>query len=493
MKKRYLLLTIALALATSLSACGEKVAELDIPGSKGLEFESNSDNTCTIVGIGSCSDTVITIPAQNSKGEQVTAISNWAFSENKTITGVVISDMDLEIGEFAFYECPNLENITFENSTVEIGLNGFAETGLKELQVSKSTVDFDSSVFWNCEDILRIEVTGSSADLNLGLYDCDLESLKITDSDVEIGEYCFQDCENLSEVIMEDSTVHINAGGFSDMFENNGMFVIRNCSLTMDDYAMSGCGLTEFTADGLEIAVGEGAFFDCPKLQTVELDFENVVLKEGAFNYCNRLETVTITAEVLELGDEAFAACEELTTVTLNSDDIIYGSDVFDRCEKVQITADGKEVNRNGEEKKDIFYDIHGLTLVLPEGFEPLEDVGREYAYAGLYENKVVAALVEVEEFAEFAAQGYDVTNMSREEYAQWIIELSGQDFSPVQNVNGIVSAISTINGFKYYYTFWKDSEAFYFVAFYSYESDFEALLPMMERYIGLINVGGGL
>ena len=45
-----------------------QVAETNLEPSEGLEFESNGDGTCTIIGIGTCTDQNIVIPLESPDG-----------------------------------------------------------------------------------------------------------------------------------------------------------------------------------------------------------------------------------------------------------------------------------------------------------------------------------------------------------------------------------------------------------------------------------------
>ena len=116
MKKRISVILLALLmLGLMLAACEPKdsganettpeetteaqiQSEEDIPAgtdpttaaSRGLEFVSAGDGTCTLVGIGSRTDTCLIIPDKSGLGERVTKIAPGAFSGNTTITAVQI-------------------------------------------------------------------------------------------------------------------------------------------------------------------------------------------------------------------------------------------------------------------------------------------------------------------------------------------------------------------------------------------------------------------
>ena len=88
--------------------------------SKGLEFVSNGDGTCTVSGIGTCTDTDIKIPPVHN-GEKVTGIDNGAFSHCAGLTSIVIPDSVTGIGKFAFSHCTGLTSISIPNSVTSIG------------------------------------------------------------------------------------------------------------------------------------------------------------------------------------------------------------------------------------------------------------------------------------------------------------------------------------------------------------------------------------
>lgn len=86
--------------------------------SVGLEFDSNGDGTCCLVGIGECSDTDIIIPEVSPAGDKVTSIDSSAFA-NLTITSVTIPTSIKEIGRKAFNGCTSLTDVYYDGSEEE--------------------------------------------------------------------------------------------------------------------------------------------------------------------------------------------------------------------------------------------------------------------------------------------------------------------------------------------------------------------------------------
>ena len=89
-----------------------------IKTSTGLEFESNEDGTCALIGMGDCTDTDVIIPSRSPDGDLVTSIDNSAFS-GESITSITIPVGVEEIGRNAFKNCDDLTNVYYEGTTAQ--------------------------------------------------------------------------------------------------------------------------------------------------------------------------------------------------------------------------------------------------------------------------------------------------------------------------------------------------------------------------------------
>ena len=76
--------------------------------SKGLSYTSNGNGTCTLTGLGTCSDVCLVIPTQNEAGERVTAVAAKALYGNTTVTAVFLPASVTSIGAMAFSAMPSL-------------------------------------------------------------------------------------------------------------------------------------------------------------------------------------------------------------------------------------------------------------------------------------------------------------------------------------------------------------------------------------------------
>ena len=92
--------------------------EITMP-SNSLSFASAGDGTCTVVGIGSCTDACVVIPAYSPAGDKVTTVAARALYGQKQINAIQIPATVEHIGALAFANCPNLVYISVSDQNEE--------------------------------------------------------------------------------------------------------------------------------------------------------------------------------------------------------------------------------------------------------------------------------------------------------------------------------------------------------------------------------------
>ena len=86
--------------------------------STGLEFDSNGDETCYIIGKGDCTDTDIIIPPVSPDGDVVIGIDSSAFA-GEAITSISFPCTIEEIGRRAFNNCSSLTDVYYDGTEEE--------------------------------------------------------------------------------------------------------------------------------------------------------------------------------------------------------------------------------------------------------------------------------------------------------------------------------------------------------------------------------------
>ena len=281
----------------------------------------------------------------------MTSIGDYAFFRCDALTEVTIPGSVTSIGDYAFESCSSLTEVTIPGSVTTIGGAAFGGcNSLTEVTISdgESVLSFSSDVFSGSPvETLYLGRTVSGRMPFIGIKS--LKTLTIGNSVTSIGEGAFMDCSGLTEVTIPGSVTSIGALAFD------------RCS-----------GLTEVTIPNSVTSIGEGAFWDCSSLTEVTIsDGEDILAfltsaSSPIFNgspvetlYLGRtisgrmsfigiksLKTLTIGNSVTSIDDFAFAQCSGLTEVTIPNSVTSIGEGAFWDCSSLtEVTiSDGEDI-----------------------------------------------------------------------------------------------------------------------------------------------------
>ena len=140
-----------------------------------LSFASAGDGTCTLIGIGTCTDSCVVIPTHSPAGDVVTAVAARALYGLKQINAIQIPATVEHIGALAFANCPNLVYISVSDGNEEYcDIDGILYTSDgRELllyppmragasvTVSLVTTEIAEMAFYNCAYLTHVYYTGT--------------------------------------------------------------------------------------------------------------------------------------------------------------------------------------------------------------------------------------------------------------------------------------------------------------------------------------------
>lgn len=251
--------------------------------SEGLAYRE-VDGGYAVIGIGSCTDTDISIPDTYqgkpvveiapksvhyqtiSTGRTYSSLTVGAFENETEITSVFIPASVKKIGPECFAECTSLSSVVMESGVSEIG----------------------EYAFYNCTSLTDVTIPESVIDMR----------------------YAFPFCTSLNHVTIPSSVIFMNwafynCSGLTDVIISEGITDISN--------AFDSCtALTEITVPASVINMNH-AFPDCTSLANVNIP-DGVTDIRYAFWRCTPMTQITIPVSVTEMGG-SFYRCTALTDI----------------------------------------------------------------------------------------------------------------------------------------------------------------------------------
>ena len=306
-----------------------------------------------------------------------------AFENCAGLTGVVIPEGITEIGDFAFSNCPSLENILVSadnpsyvsinncclskdlrklifgcrSSIIPEGISMIEESafegcvGLTSIVMPEGVKEIGWDAFSGCTGLTNIVISDSVTEINGGaFFGCtSLTSIVIPEGVTEIGESAFGGCVGLTSVVMPKSVTKIGWGAFKDCTSLTSIVIPKGVT-EIGESAFSGCtgltsvvipeGVTEISVNvfrdctGLtSIVMPEGvkeicycAFSGCTGLTNIVIPNSVTVIMSSAFSGCTGLTGIVIPEGVTEIDCGAFGGCTNLTTISVSVDNPSYVS-----------------------------------------------------------------------------------------------------------------------------------------------------------------------
>lgn len=282
-----------------------------------------------------------------------------------------------KIGNSAFYECYNLQQIEFgskvkvieENAfahcvslskmiwpvgqtTERIGRNALTSTGIRRLPFTKDICGFSFKHFGEeeieflqkLETAKKITVPGTVTSMTNGAFQrlLNLQEIKFEGEIDYLPSFVFAGCENLERIII------------TKPFRSIG------------DNAFQGCKrLITFCPNNnlMKTVVGKGVFSGCESLERIQLNPNIRTIPQYMFYNCHNLQ-ISLPQNIDSIGDYAFNGCDRLTSITFVGKNIGFGA--FKGC--CQLIAVDLSRSRLTELKNDVFQD----DIMLQEVYLPL-------------------------------------------------------------------------------------------------------------------------
>lgn len=321
----------------------------------------------------------------------------WVNSKIKDeIETVVISEGAESIGEYAFFECTGLKNVTIPSTVKTINEGAFYKcSGLTSPQPEKSDDEIVDSitipygvtsigdeVFAHCTGLKKVTIPGSVKSIGERAFsDCHisteesedgtergLEKVVIENGTETIGKEAFNGCKKLNDIILPDSVTSIGetafqyTGLYNDWSNGNeDVLYINNHLISVYQGTANECNIKSGTK-----TIADSAFFACGSLPGITIPDSVTSIGNRAFKDCNSLKSITIPKRVTTIGNCAFYTCYDLQSIEVDSGNPEYCSE-----NGVLYNKEKTEIIRFPKEKTEVSFAIpKSVTKIADGAFE---------------------------------------------------------------------------------------------------------------------------
>ncbi len=331
--------------------CGEKGTETFEYGEKSAEHTLDDDGVCTVCdsviedtkgityalssdetyySVTGYTGTATRVRIAESYNElPVTAIADSAFSNNLTITEVIIPSSVTSIGYEVFYNCSSLTSVTIGRGVTTIGQGAFVKClSLTSVTIPDSVTSIGEGAFFDCYKLVEV-INKSSLTITKGSYDngnvayyaLNLKTEGASDI-VNVNDYLFYTVDSTNYLLG-----YIGNGTDLVLPDNKGQ------NYEIYQYAFYGCSsLTSVTISDSVTSIGDYAFYNCRSITSITIPEGVTSISVCAFSGCSALTSVTIPDSVTSIKWSAFDDCSALTSVTIPDSVTSIKWSAFDDC-----------------------------------------------------------------------------------------------------------------------------------------------------------------
>ena len=286
----------------------------------------------------------------------VTRIEGNAFRGSADLTSVTIPHSVTSLGDGIFDGCTSLTSINIEegnpvfdsrencNAIIETASNTLI-VGCKGSTIPNGVPSIGKNAFKECTSLTAINIPNSVT---------------------SIGNEAFSGCSNLTKVELNNAAIVSKRYNY-----NTGSSIITIFGGQVKEYIL-GENVT---------SIGDGAFYGCSNLISVQMTDNVTSIGEYAFSGCEKLASINISNKVTSIGDFAFRNCFKLTSITIPASLSSIEPHTFYNCRFTKV-----EIHSNAIVSKDYGFSSLGSYFgPLVEEYvlgEEVTSIG-DYAFSG--------------------------------------------------------------------------------------------------------------
>ena len=226
----------------------------------------------------------------------VTLIGSSSFYSCFKLEEVELSEGLLEIGKEAFEKCKLLKRITIPSTATRIGESAFYSCqGLEEIELNEGLLEIGERAFHDCTILKRITIPSTISLIDKDVFGgCDLlESVHLPEGVVEIRDEAFYGCDKLKDLTMPSTLKKIGSSAFYYSFAD--YFRLPDGIESIGQSAFEASHFVKFRMPPLITTIPRKMLLDCESVFSIELPENVTQIEEDAFASCTTLRNIAIS------------------------------------------------------------------------------------------------------------------------------------------------------------------------------------------------------
>lgn len=270
------------------------------------------------------------------------------YSFRDQIKSVAVGPGVEKIGAYSFYDCCNLENVSYSGSVLStIGNYAFAYTAVKEFHCPAMVDYLGKGAFYACFYLADVTLSNNITEINHSTFtDCAFKNITIPDSVTTIREGAFRDCANLETVNIPAYVTKIDEQAFGgctalqtiDLSPINNNYYGGNSNAVVEqstDRLIVACNNTVIPPTVKSIAAF--AFEGLEGIQSIDLPTGMTEIENYTFRGCTGLKNVVIPDNITKLGMGVFEGCYNMISILIPKTVTYIDLNAFNNTDKLAI------------------------------------------------------------------------------------------------------------------------------------------------------------
>jgi hypothetical protein len=287
----------------------------------------------------------------------VTNVGDFAFYSCGSLTNLTIPNGVIRLGNSALSACSRLPSITIPASVISIGSNVFHTTSLTNITVAPNNPVYSSlaGVLFNQDQTVLIQcplgktgsytIPGTVTNLgNSAFFACLLANITIPTNVTTLADNVFGSCYGLTSIAIPSGVTSI---GNSDFYfcQDLTNVTLPNTVTHIGNMAFGGCnGLVNFSMPTNLISIGDSAFYSCTGLTNIFLPDSVTHIGTFAFSQCSGLTSFIIPPGVTRIDAGMFVFCN-FPTIIIPTNITSIGDHAFSYCALTNLTIPNSVTN----------------------------------------------------------------------------------------------------------------------------------------------------